>query len=101
MPKAFLFSFAIYYNWLVSQILSTGEIILLCSRCDEKGLVYITIASPIGRQPLSYAKCTKANMRFSCDVHSTSNVKCVLLISLCNLLVLYLIYCKVLYLDSR
>src|SRR6266702_6986464 len=100
MPKAFLFSFAIYYNWLVSQILSTGEIILLCSRCDEKGLVYITIASPIGRQPLSYAKCIKMNMCFSCNVCSAFDAECALLISLYNLLVVCLIYCKVLYSNS-
>ena len=57
------------------KILSLGEIMPTCSRCSEKKLVYITIVSPSGRQPSSYTKYTKANMRSSYNVRSVSNAK--------------------------
>ena len=60
---------------IVSTILSLGEIIPSYSRCSEKKLVYVAIVSPFGRQPSSYAKCTKANMRSSCNVRSVSDTK--------------------------
>src|SRR6266550_522842 len=80
---------------ITSIILSLGEIMSFYSYCAEKGLVYIMIASPTGRQFLSCAECTKANMHSLCDVRSAFDAKYTLLINLCNLLVLYLIYCKV------
>ena len=91
---------SLHYTKLVLVILSAGKIMLSCSHCAKKGLVYVTIASPTSCQLLSCAECTKANMRSSYDVHSISNAKYTLLISLYNLLVLYLIYYKVLYLNS-
>ena len=57
------------------KILSLGKIILTYSRYSEKKLVYITIASPSSRQPSSYAKCIKANIRSSYNVRSVSNTK--------------------------
>ena len=61
---------------LVLTIFSLGEIMPSCSRCSEKGLLYVAIASPSGRQPSSCAECTKANMRSSCNVRSVSDAKC-------------------------
>ena len=60
---------------IVSVILSLGKIISAYSRCAKKGLVYITIASLSSRQPSSYAKYIKANMRSSYNVRSVSNTK--------------------------
>ena len=60
---------------IVSTILSLGKVILTYSRYAEKKLVYITIASPSSRQPSSYAKYTKANIRSSYNVRSVSNTK--------------------------
>ncbi len=100
IPKAFLSSSAVYYNYIIAKILSLREIMSFCSRCAKKGLIYITIALPTSYQPLLYAKCTKSNMRSSCDVLSTFDTEYILFISLCNLLVLYLICYKVLYLNS-
>ena len=60
---------------IVSTILSLSEVILACSRCAKKGLVYVAIASPSGRQPSSYAKCIKANMRSSYNVRSVLDTK--------------------------
>ena len=60
---------------IVSTILSLSEIMPSCSRCSKKKLVYVAIASPSIRQPSSYAKYTKANIRSSCNVRSVSNTK--------------------------
>ena len=60
---------------IVLTILSLSEIMPSCSRCIKKKLVYITIASPSGRQPSSYTKCTKENIRSSYNVRSISNAK--------------------------
>jgi hypothetical protein len=64
-----------YCNQLVTIILLLGEVILSYSCYMEKKLVYIAITSLSGRQPSSYAKCTKLNIRLSCDVRSISNTK--------------------------
>jgi hypothetical protein len=64
----------------------------------EKKLVYITIAALSSRQPSSYTKYTRANIRLSCNIRSVSNSKYIYPIILYNLLVPYLIYYKVLYL---
>ena len=63
------------YTRIISTILSLSKIMSAYSRCSEKKLVYITIVLPTGRQPSSYAKCTKANMRSSYNVRSISNTK--------------------------
>jgi len=56
-------------------ILSLSEIILLCSYCVKKGLVYIAIAAPSSRQPSSCSKCTRLNTRSSYNVRLVSNTK--------------------------
>ena len=64
------------YAYTVALILSLGEIMLsLCSYYAKEGLVYITLASPLSRQPSFYLKCTKANIYSSYDVRSISNAK--------------------------
>ena len=60
---------------VVSTILSLSKIISSYSRCSKKKLVYVTIASPSSRQPSSYTKYTKANIRSSYNVRSVSNAK--------------------------
>jgi len=47
-----------------------------CSRCAKEGLVYITLASPLSRQPSFYLEYTKVNIYLSCDVRSIFNAKC-------------------------
>jgi len=46
-----------------------------CSRYAKEGLVYIALASPLSQQPFFYLECTKANVRLSYNVRSTSNAK--------------------------
>ena len=60
---------------VISTILSLSKIILAYSRYSKKKLVYIAIVSPSGRQPSSYTKYIKANMRSSYNVRSISNTK--------------------------
>ena len=57
-----------YYSWLVSLILSVSKTMPLYSCCAEKGLVCIIIITLFSCQPSSYFKCTKLNMRFSCNI---------------------------------
>ena len=61
---------------LVAVILLLNKIIPTYSHYMEKGLVYIIIIALLSRQPSSYIKCTKLNIRLSCDVRSVSNAKC-------------------------
>ena len=75
MPPLRLLSSTVYRAYIVAVILSLGEVILLCSHCVKKGLVYITIAAPSSRQPSFYSKCTSANIQSSYNVYSVSNVK--------------------------
>ena len=70
---------------VVAVILSLSEIMPTYSRCVLKGLVYITIMAPLGRQPSSYAKYTKLNIRLSCNIKSVSNTKCTFLTRSCVL----------------
>ena len=60
---------------VIAVIFLLSEIMPTCSRCVLKGLVYIIIIAPLGRQPSSYAKCTKLNMCLFCDVRLVSNAK--------------------------
>ena len=53
---------------VIAVILLLGEIMPFYSHCDEKKLVCVIIIAPFGCQPSSYSKCTKSNMRLSCDV---------------------------------
>ena len=61
---------------LVAVILLLSKIMPTYSYCVEKGLVYITIIVSLGRQPFSYTKCTKLNIRSSCDIKLVSDAKC-------------------------
>ena len=56
-------------------ILSLGKIIPSYNRCSKKELVCITIVSPSSRQPSSYTKCIRANIRSSYNIRSISNTK--------------------------
>ena len=64
-----------YYFKLIAVILLLSKIMPTYSYYMEKGLVYITIIAPLGRQPSFYTKYTKLNMRSSCDVRLVSNTK--------------------------
>ena len=66
-----------YYFKLIAVILLFSKIIFTYSRCMEKGLVYIIIIASSGRQPSSYAKYTKLNIRSSYNIHLMSNTKCI------------------------
>ena len=65
-----------YYFKLVAIILSLNKIMPTYSCYMEKGLVYIIIIAFLGCQPSSYTKCTKLNMRSSCDIRLVSDIKC-------------------------
>ena len=67
---------------VVAIILLLSKIMPTYSRCVLKGLVYIAIIAPLGRQPSSYTKYIKLNMRSSCDIRSVSNTKCAYLMRL-------------------
>ena len=84
------------YNKLITLIISISKVIPSYSYYVKKGLVYITITAPSGRQPSSYTKYIKANMRSSCDVRSISNTKYTCLLTLYSYLVPYLISFRVL-----
>ena len=71
--------------YVVAVILLLSEIMPTYSCCVLKGLIYIAIIAPLGHQPSSYTKCTKLNMRSSCDIKLVSNTKCVYLICSCVL----------------
>ena len=84
---------------LVLLILSLSEIMPSCFYCVEKRLSYITISAPSSRQPSFYIKCTKSNIRSSCDVKLVSNTKCIYFIYsyvLRSLRLFYLICLRVL-----
>ena len=83
---------------VVAIILLLSEIMPTYSRCVLKGLVCVAIVAPLGRQPSSYAKCIKLNMRSSCNVKSVFNAKCAYFIHfyiLRSLRLLYLICFRV------
>ena len=80
---------------IIAIILSLGKVISACSRYTEKELVYITIASPSSRQPSSYTKYTRANIRSSYNIRSISAAKYTRLMRLYNRLFPYLIYYRV------
>ena len=64
-----------YYFKLVAVILLLSKIMPTYSRYIKKGLVYIIIIAPLGRQPSFYTKCIKLNMRSSYNVYLVSNAK--------------------------
>ena len=64
-----------YYFKLVAVIFLLSKIIPTYSYYTEKGLVYIAIIALFSRQPSSYTKYTKLNIRLSCDIRLISNAK--------------------------
>ena len=76
---------AAYYFKLVAVILLLSKIIPSYSYCMEKGLVYIIIIAPLGRQPSSCTKYIKLNMPLSCDVRLVFDAKCIFLAHFCTL----------------
>ena len=86
---------SVRHTILIALILSVSKVISSYSYYIKKGLVYIIITAPSSRQPSSYAKYTKANIRSSCNVYSISNAKSARLATRLNLLVPYLIYYRV------
>jgi len=68
MFKYLLLSQAQRYTYTVTFLFLSNKVILLYSRCEKKGLIYIAITAPSSRQPSFYIKCTKSNIRLSCDI---------------------------------
>ena len=64
---------------LVAMILLLSKIIPIYSYYMLKGLVYIVIIAPLGRQPSFYTKYIKLNICLSYNVKSVSNTKCIFL----------------------
>ena len=86
--------------YIITVIFLLSEIMPIYSRCVLKGLVYIIIIAPLGCQPFFYTKCTKLNMRSSCNVRLVSIAKCMCFMCSCvlrSLRLFYLIYFRVLY----
>jgi len=81
---------------LITLILLVSKVMPSYSYYIKKGLIYITIAAPSGRQPSFYTKYIKANIRLSYNICSISKAKYKCFITLYNLLVPYLIYYRVL-----
>ena len=75
------------YNKLITLIISISKVMPSYSCYIKKGLVYIIIAAFFGRQPSSYAECTKVNMCSSCNIYSVFNAKYVCLLTLYSCLV--------------
>ena len=71
---------AAYYFKLVAVILLLDKIMPTYSYYTEKGLVYIIIIAFLNRQPSSYIKYTKLNMRLSCNIKLVFNIKYTFLI---------------------
>ena len=63
--------------YIVAMILLFNKIMPTCFCYMLKGLVYIIIIASLSRQPSSYIKYTKLNMRLSCNIRSVSNTECI------------------------
>ena len=66
--------------YIVAVILLLSEIMPTYSYYVLKGLVYIVIIAPLGRQPSFYTKCTKLNIHLFYNIRLVSNTKCTFLI---------------------
>ena len=62
-------------TYAVVVIFLLGEIMPSYSHCDKKKLICIIIMASFSRQPSSCIKCTKSNMRLSCNVKSVSDAE--------------------------
>ena len=67
-------------TYVIAVILSLSEIIPTYFCCVLKGLVYIAIIAPLGRQPSFYAKYTELNICSSCNIRLIFNTKYAFLI---------------------
>ena len=67
---------------VIAVIFLLSKIMPTYSYCVSKGLVYIIIIAPLGRQPFFYTKCIKLNIRLSYNVRLVSNAKYMFLICL-------------------
>ena len=76
LVRSLVFKRTAYYFKLIAIILSLNKIMPTCSHYTKKGLVYIIIIAPLGRQLSFYTKCIKLNIRLSCDIRLISNAKC-------------------------
>ena len=83
--RSLAFKRTAYYFKLVAVIFLLSKIIPTYSCYIEKGLVYITIIALLDRQPSSYTKCTKSNIRSFCNIRSVSNAKCIFFVRLYTL----------------
>jgi len=76
MPKVISLLSIVWRAYTITAILSLSKIIPSPYSCYVKeGLVYITLASPLSRQPSFYLKYTKANIYLSYNVCSSFNAK--------------------------
>ena len=66
--------------YVIAVIFLFSKIMPTYSYCVSKGLVYVIIIAPLGRQPSSYIKCTKLNMHSFYNIRLVSNAKCIYLI---------------------
>ena len=62
-------------TYIIAVILLLSKIMPTYSCCVLKGLIYIAIIALLGRQPSSYTKYTKLNIRSSYNVKLVSNTK--------------------------
>ena len=66
---------AAHHFKLVAVILLLSKIMPTYSYYTEKGLVCVIIIALLGHQSSFYTKCTKLNIRSSCDVKLVFNAK--------------------------
>ena len=85
LVKFLVFKYLARHFKLVAVILLLGQIMPTYSCYTEKGLIYIIIIAPLGRQPSSYTKCTKLNICSTYNIRLVSNAKCIFLTRLYTL----------------
>ena len=68
--------------YIIAVILLLSKIMPTCSCCVLKGLVYIAIIAPLGRQPSFYTKYTKLNICLSYNIRLVFDAKYAFLIRL-------------------
>ena len=74
--RSLVFKRTARYFKLVAMIFLLSKIMPTYSCYMEKGLIYIIIITLLSRQPSSYAKYTKLNIRLSYNIRSVSNTEC-------------------------
>ena len=73
------------HTYIIAVILLLSKIMPIYSRYVLKGLVYIIIIALLSCQPSFYTKCTKLNIRLSCNIKLVFNAKYACLIYSCVL----------------